>query len=160
MALTASAGCAGKKTETTNADLLSQYSGDKYEVADEVEQEDPDEGSIDPSTLADIENHIDSVYVTDFQHCLEKEMDRYDNRYIHGTFSIEVKIGTDGKVSGEKMVECSIKETKKAEGSDELRDACPEFTKCVLEKVDGWEFPKAPEVPYDHTHVGEVGEAF
>ncbi|MCA9697823.1 MAG: hypothetical protein KC431_09895 [Myxococcales bacterium] len=154
----------------TNEDLLAQYSGDKYAqdmVATDYENVEDQGASIDPRTQASIEDAIRTVWVTDFEACLEKEMSRLENRWIAGDFAIEFTIEPSGMVSGAKMLNEDVKERRTlndkgefvAEGGKAPRVA-ENFGSCVEEKVYKWEFDPAPEVTYTHTYNGKVGEAW
>ncbi len=162
------AGC--KPKAQTNQDLLSEYSGDKYAsdmVATEYETVEDQGDSIDPRTQAAIEDSISTVWVTDFENCLEKEMSRLENRWIAGDFAIEFTIEPSGMVSSASILQNDIRERRTpnaegeyvSEGGAEPREAS-EFSSCVEEKAYKWEFDPAPEVTYTHTYNGSVGEAW
>ena len=160
----AAAGCKNTKTEKpTNSDLYSQfekqdhYSDDIQTASDQVDYEDVGSG-IKPDTLFAIEQAFTEVYVTDFEHCLEAEMSRLENRFVAGTFTIELAIETTGAVSDVRIFDIDIKERRVPEGQA-ARDA-EQFEPCVREKVTAWEFDPPPEIRYVHTHIGSVGEAW
>jgi len=166
--LVAVAGC--KPKQATNQDLLAQYDGSDYQddmVATDYEDVEDQGDSIDPRTQAEIQDTIETVYVTDFETCLEKEMDRLENRWVAGDFSIEFTIETSGMVSAATMLSHDIQERRTlngegkfvSEGGAEPRKA-ENFTSCVEEKVYKWEFDPPPEVTYTHTYNGAVGEAW
>ena len=168
LSLVALAGC--KPKQATNQDLLAQYDGSSYEedmVATDYETVEDQGDSIDPRTQANIQDTIETVYVTDFETCLEKEMDRFENRWVAGEFSIEFTIEPSGMVSGATMLSTDIQERRTlnaegkfvSEGGAEPRKA-ENFTSCVEEKVYKWEFDPPPEVTYTHTYNGMVGEAW
>jgi hypothetical protein len=167
-ALVGTFGC--KPKVQTNQDLLSQYTGDKYTedmVATEYRSVDDQGDAIDPRTLAAIEDAITTVYVSDFEKCLEKEMSRLENRWIAGSFSVEFTIEPSGMVSSARMLSQDIKERRTlndkgeyvAEGGAAARPAS-EFTSCAEERIYKWEFDPAPEVTYTHSYNGQVGEAW
>ena len=158
------AGCKNTKSEKpTNRDLYSQfeqqdhYSDDIQTGSDQVNYEDVGTG-IKPDTLFAIEQAITEVYVTDFEHCLEEEMSRLENRYVAGSFTIEIAIETSGAVSDIRIFDVDVKERRVPEGAT-ARDA-EQFEPCVREKVAAWEFDPPPEVRYLHTHIGRLGEAW
>ncbi|NVB41556.1 hypothetical protein G6O69_27200 [Pseudenhygromyxa sp. WMMC2535] len=162
-------GCANRK-KPTNEDLLAEYSGDKYSqdmVAADYETVEDQGDSIDPRTQASIQDAISTVWVTDFENCLEKEMSRLENRWLAGEFSIEFTIEPSGMVSAATVLEHDIMERRTpnaegeyvSEGGAEPRKA-EEFASCVEEKAYKWEFDPAPEVTYTHTYNGSVGEAW
>jgi hypothetical protein len=161
-------GC--KPKMASNQDLLNEYGGEKYQediVATEYAEVEDQGDSIDPRTQAAIQDTIQTVYVTDFETCLEKEMDRLENRWIAGSFSIEFTIEPSGMVSAATMLDHDIQERRTlndkgefvSEGGKEPRKA-DNFTSCVEEKVYKWEFDPPPEVTYTHTYNGQVGEAW
>jgi hypothetical protein len=166
--LTATLGC--KPKVASNQDLLNEYGGEKYQedmVATDYEVvEDQGEG-IDPRTQAAIQDTITTVYVSDFESCLEKEMSRLENRWIAGDFAIEFTIEPSGMVSAATMLSEDIQERRTlndkgefvSEGGAEPRKA-DQFASCVEEKVYKWEFDPPPEVTYTHTYNGQVGEAW
>ncbi len=150
-------------TEHTNNELYSQfeqqdhYSQDIQTVDGQQTYEDVGTG-IAPATLASIEQTISEVYITDFEHCLEEEMSRLENRWVAGTFTIEMAIETSGTVADVRIFDVDIKERRVADGAA-ARDA-EEFEPCVQGKVADWEFDPPPEVRYVHTHIGRMGEAW
>ncbi len=161
-------GC--KPKQPTNQDLLAEYSGEKYQqdmVATDYEKVESQGSGIDPRTQAAIEDTITSVYVSDFEKCLESEMSRLDNRWVAGDFALEFTIEPSGMVSNVKMLSADVKErrTKDAkgkyvtEGGEPARDA-DQFGQCVEQKVYKWEFDPPPETTYTHTYNGRVGEAW
>jgi hypothetical protein len=154
----------------TNQEMLAEYGGEKYAedmVATEHESTEDQGASIDPRTQAAIEDTIKTVYVSDFEKCLEKEMSRLENRWIAGPFSVEFTIEPSGMVTAVKMLSQDIIERKTmnakgeyvAEGGAEPRKA-DQFSDCVEERVFKWEFDPPPEVTYTHTYNGQVGEAW
>lgn len=160
----AASGC--KTTETvehTNDELYSQfeaqdhYSKDIQTASDQKAYEDVGTG-IKPETLASIETTITEVYITDFEHCLEEEMSRLENRWVAGTFTVEMAIETSGAVSDIRVFDVDLKERRVADGAT-ARDA-DQFKPCIEEKMASWEFDPAPEIRYVHTHIGRMGEAW
>jgi len=168
IALVGALGC--KPKTTTNQDLLNQYSGSKYEsdmVATDYETVEDQGDSIDPRTQAAIQDTITTVYVTDFEKCLETEMSRLENRWIAGDFAVDLTIETSGMVSAVKFLEVDIKERKTlndkgefvSEGGKAPRKA-DNFESCAEAKIYKWEFDPPPEVTYTHSYNGRVGEAW
>lgn len=168
LSLVALAGC--KPKQQTNQDLLSEYSGNKYAedmVATDYEEVEDQGNSIDPRTQAAIDDTIRTVYVSDFEKCLENEMSRLENRWVAGEFAVEFTIETSGMVSAAKMLNEDIQERRTlndegkyvSEGGAEPRKAT-EFGSCVEEKIYKWEFDPPPEATYTHTYNGQVGEAW
>ncbi len=83
-------GCRPK--QATNQEMLAAYGGEKYQediVASDYEATENQGDSIDPRTQASIQDAIETVWVTDFETCLELEMDRLGNRWIGGDFAVE-----------------------------------------------------------------------
>lgn len=168
VALVGALGC--KKKVMTNQDLLNQYTGDKYAsdmVATDYEKTDDQGASIDPRTQAAIEDLIRTVYVTDFEKCLEQEMSRLENRWVAGNFSVEFTIEPSGMVTKVDFLSVDIQERKTlddkgqfvASGGKSPRKA-DKFESCAETKLYKWEFDPAPEVTYTHTYNGKVGEAW
>ena len=154
----------------SNEELLSQYDGSKYEsdmVATDYETVEDQGDSIDPRTQAAIQDTITTVYVTDFEKCLETEMSRLENRWVAGDFAVDITIETSGMVSAVKFLEVDIKERKTlndkgefvSEGGKAPREA-DQFQSCAEGKVYKWEFDPPPEVTYTHSYNGRVGEAW
>lgn len=161
-AMAATACSASKKNQTSNADLYGDYSGNKYEkdmVATEYSQEEgEDQAAIAPRTLAAIEDAITTVYITDIERCLEKDMDEMESRSLAGEFSVEMTIETSGKVSDAKVLMSDVQERKPKEGTEGQHAV--HFDECLVTTMKEWEFDPAPEAKYTHTHVGIVGEAW
>jgi hypothetical protein len=168
VALVGALGC--RQKHATNQELLAEYGGEKYQsdmVATDYENVEDQGDSIDPRTQAAIQDTITTVYVTDFEKCLETEMSRLENRWIAGDFAVEFTIETSGMVSNVKFLEHDVKERKTKnnkgefvpEGGSAPRGA-DNFESCVQEKIYKWEFDPAPEVTYTHTYNGRVGEAW
>jgi hypothetical protein len=166
--LVAGLGC--KPKHATNQELLAEYGGEKYQediVATDYDKTEDQGASIDPRTQAAIQDAIETVWVTDFEACLEIEMDRLSNRWVAGDFSVEFTIETSGMVSAAKFLSSDIKErkTKNAKG-DFVAEGGPEprtadgFGDCIVTKIYKWEFDPPPEVTYTHTYNGRVGEAW
>lgn len=166
--LVAGLGCRPK--HATNQDLLAEYGGEKYQedmVATDYESTEKQGDSIDPRTQAAIQDAIETVWVTDFESCLEVEMDRLSNRWVAGEFSVEFTIETSGMVSAANFLSSDIKERKTknakgefvAEGGEPPRTA-EGFGDCIVTKIYKWEFDPPPEVTYTHTYNGRVGEAW
>jgi hypothetical protein len=166
--LVAGLGC--KPKMATNQELLAEYGGEKYQedmVATDYENTESQGASIDPRTQAAIQDAIETVWVTDFEACLEVEMDRLGNRWVAGDFSVEFTIETSGMVSAAKFLSSDIKERKTknakgefvADGGGEARTA-DGFGDCIVTKIYKWEFDPPPEVTYTHTYNGRVGEAW
>jgi hypothetical protein len=154
----------------SNQEMLNAYGGEKYAddmVATEHESTEDQGDSIDPRTQAAIQDAISTVYVSDFEKCLEKEMSRLENRWVAGPFAIEFTIEPSGMVTAVKMLSEDIVERKTlnakgefvAEGGAAPRKA-DQFSACVEERVFKWEFDPPPEVTYTHTYNGQVGEAW
>jgi hypothetical protein len=168
VALAGAFGC--KPKHATNQELLDQYSGTKYEsdmVATDYETVEDQGDSIDPRTQAAIQDTIETVYVTDFEKCLETEMSRLENRWVAGDFAVDLTIETSGMVSAVKFLEVDIKERKTKNGKGEFvaeGGAAPReadgFESCAEGKVYKWEFDPPPEVTYTHSYNGRVGEAW
>lgn len=154
----------------SNQEMLAEYGGEKYEddiVASEYESTEDQGASIDPRTQAAIQDTISTVYVSDFEKCLEKEMSRLENRWVAGPFSIEFTIEPSGMVTAVKILEQDIIERRTANAKGEFvteGGAAPRkadgFDACVEERVFKWEFDPPPEVTYTHTYNGKVGEAW
>jgi hypothetical protein len=155
------AGCAGKKKGApSNEELLAEFDGSGYEVEEQNPTAGPkeDEGSITPQTMAAIDTAITTTYVRDFEKCLEKEMERLENRWVAGTFTVEIDITTKGAVDKIKILELDVKE-RKTKPNAEPRNA-DNFGPCIEAAMKEWEFDPPPEVYYTHTHTGRVGEAW
>ncbi|PRP93804.1 hypothetical protein ENSA5_42060 [Enhygromyxa salina] len=166
--LSAAVGC--KPKVASNQDMLAEYGGEKYSedmVATDYETVEDQGDSIDPRTQAAIQDTISTVYVTDFEACLEKEMDRLENRWVAGTFAIEFTIEPSGMVSGAEMLQEDIEERRTLNDKGEYVSSggatprkAENFGACVEEKVYRWEFDPPPEVTYSHTYNGQIGEAW
>ena len=122
--------------------------------------------SISPRELEFIQMTIEE-YKGDFEHCLEDEMERMDNRWIAGHFSVEFHISTKGVTSDVKVIEDEVVErrTKDGEGKFVSEGGAPpraaeKFAQCVHDKLVDWEFDPPPETDYVHTYNGNVGEAW
>lgn len=159
-------GCAKRqlsKMDSEEADLASQYDGSDYSEdmvqADNSEVHEDQGDSISPQALASIQDTITNVYERDFGRCLQEDMDAYDNRWIAGTFTVEFKINTGGKVIEVNLLEEDIKEQRLPPGQKEARLA-KLFGPCIENAIYKWEFEVPPEVEYVHTYTGKVGEAF
>ncbi|MCA9661059.1 MAG: hypothetical protein KC486_22145 [Myxococcales bacterium] len=166
VALAMSGGCAKRQLNKMDAQedkLAAQYDGSSYEedmVQADASQEYEDQGdSISPEALAGIQDTITNVYERDFGRCLQEDMDAYNNRWIAGTFAVEFRINTKGKVTEVSLLEEDIKEIKLPPGQKEPRKA-KLFGPCIERAIYKWEFEKPPEVEYVHTYTGQVGEAF
>lgn len=166
--LIAALGC--RPQQPTNQDLLTEYSGERYQqdlVATEYATVEDQGEAIDPRTQAAIDDTIRTVYVADFAECLEKEMDRLENRWVAGTFSVEFTIEPTGMVSSVELLGQDIKERRTpndkgeyvSEGGAAAREA-EQFGDCIETYIYKWEFDPPPEVTYSHTYNGEVGEAW
>jgi hypothetical protein len=166
--VTASFGCRPKMA--SNQELLNSYGGEKYSqdmVATEYEVTENQGDSIDPRTQAAIQDTISTVYVSDFEKCVEKEMDRLENRWVAGTFAIEFTIETSGMVSAATLLQEDIIERRTPNAKGEFvteGGAAPRkaenFGSCITALVYKWEFDPPPEVTYTHTYNGQVGEAW
>lgn len=156
-------GCAKKgPPPTSNEALLDQFGGDEY--ADDFVTADrsgnhKDQGqAVSAEAQLAVQDALQEVYLTDFSSCLEDEMKRLDNRYIAGPFTVELTIGTDGRVKKANFVEWDIKERRTVEGQEPR--IAEEFPSCIQEAVKEWEFEPAPEAQYVHSYSGKVGEAW
>ncbi|HFE45773.1 MAG TPA: hypothetical protein ENJ18_09845 [Nannocystis exedens] len=165
LVLTAS-GCAKRqlqKMDSEEAELAAQFDGSEYSEdmvqADNSEVYEDQGESISPQALASIQDTITNVYERDFGRCLQQDMDAYDNRWIAGTFTVEFKINTDGKVIEVNLLEEDIEERRLPPGQKQARKA-KLFGSCVENAIYKWEFEVPPEVEYVHTYTGKVGEAF
>lgn len=166
--LVAGLGC--RPQQKTNQELLDAYGGEKYQddiVASDYEDTKDQGASIDPRTQAAIQDAIETVWVSDFETCLEAEMDRLGNRWVAGDFAVEFTIETSGMVSGAKFLSSDIKErkTKNAKGDfveegGEAPRVADGFGDCIVKKIYKWEFDPPPEVTYTHTYNGRIGEAW
>jgi hypothetical protein len=160
--LLSSTGCK-RAHQTTNEELYSAFENNEYEedmVAAHPEEEvHEDQGKgIKARTLANIDDTIRTVYLTDFERCLEVEMERLDNKALGAEFTVEFTIETDGKVSRAKMLEMRAGETK-TKNKAPPREA-DQFDDCVEKALREWDFDPPPEVQYTHTYTGRVGEAW
>lgn len=121
------------------------------------------QASVSPKTLSAIQDTMESVYERDFGRCLQRDMEEYENRWIAGTFSVEVTIATSGKVVGVNLPAVDIKERRPPKGVPKDKFQPREaklFAPCVEESAFKWEFDPAPEVEYVYTYTGKVGEAY
>ena len=102
--LSASACAAKRATANQNEGeekLFSSYSGEEYEKemqTAEGEQTNDQGGSVSPGVLQNITDTLENLYARVFSRCLLKDMEEFDNRWIAGTFTVEVTIMTDGKI--------------------------------------------------------------
>lgn len=158
-----SSGCAGKKKQqhSTNEELMAQFAGEEY--ADDVvsvhpEQHEDQGQAVSAEAQLAVQDSIQEVYLVDFENCLEEEMDRLENRYVAGDFTIELHIGTDGRVSRVKFIEEDVRERRVAEGATPKK--AKGFAECIRRATKEWEFSPAPEAAYVHTYSGRVGEAW
>ena len=163
------AGGCKKAQQTTNADLAEAYDQHHYDdmvTTEEYETHEDQGASISPRELEFIQQTIEE-YRGDFEHCLEAEMDRLENRWVAGNFVVEFHISTKGKVSEVKVLEEDVKERRTegpdgtwvSEGGKPARVA-DQFGQCVHDKLLDWEFDPPPETDYVHTYNGQVGEAW
>ena len=137
-------GCAKKKVKT-NQELGDEFSGGKYSedmVALDYENTEDQGASISPQAQAQIQDTIETVFVTDFEKCLEVEMERLENRWVAGPFAIEFTIETSGLVSSANVLSSEILErrTQDADGKFVSSGGKPpreatEFNGCVEEKA-------------------------
>ena len=119
--------------------------------------------SVSPRTLSSIQDTMESVYERDFGRCLQRDMEAFENRWLAGTFSVEVTIATSGKVTNVVLPAVDIKERRPPKGvpKDKFKPRDAElFPICVQESAFKWEFDPAPEVEYVYTYTGKVGEAY
>jgi hypothetical protein len=169
MALSLTA-CKKKGQETTNAEFAEMYDQHNYDDMETTEEYNTyeDQGaSISPREMEAIQQTIEE-YAGDFEHCLETEMDRLDNRWVAGPFAVEFHISSkSGKVTEVTVTEVDVKErrTKNAEGEYVSEGgAAPRvadgYAQCVHDKLMDWEFDPAPNTDYVHTYTGEIGEAW
>ncbi|MEZ4451717.1 MAG: hypothetical protein R3B09_19785 [Nannocystaceae bacterium] len=166
VAVAGATGCTKRQLNKMNSEedaLYGKYQGEDYEkdmVQSEQSKDYADQGqSIAPKTLASIQDTITNVYERDFGRCLQLDMEEYSNRWIAGTFTVEFKIDTKGKVIEVNLLEEDIKERRLPPGQKEARSA-KKFGPCIEQSIYKWEFDPAPEVVYVHTYTGKVGEAF
>jgi hypothetical protein len=168
--LALSSGCARRQTDKMNQgeqDLFASYQKSDYEkdmVTHDGEQDYKDQGQgVSPGVLKSIQDAVENVYERDFGRCLQRDMEAFENRWIAGTFSVEVTIATSGKVIGVNLPAVEIKERRPPKGvpKDKFqpREAAL-FAPCVEESAFKWEFDPAPEVEYVYTYTGKVGEAY
>lgn len=169
LAAVALGGCKKNNQGTTNAEFAAMY--DQHHYDDMVTTEEyntyEDQGaSISPRELEFIQQTIEE-YKGDFEHCLEIEMEKMENRWIAGHFSVEFHISTKGKVSDVKVIENDVQErrTKDKDGNYVSEGGAPPrmaegFAGCVHDKLVDWEFDPPPETDYVHTYNGQVGEAW
>ncbi|HEY8377622.1 MAG TPA: hypothetical protein VIK91_14100 [Nannocystis sp.] len=121
------------------------------------------QASVSPKTLASIQDTVTNVYERDFGRCLQRDMEAYENRWIAGTFSMEVTINTAGKVTNVNIPMIDIKERRPPKGVPKDKFQPREaklFASCVEESAFKWEFDPPPEVEYVYTYTGKVGEAY
>ncbi|TPV97027.1 MAG: hypothetical protein B7733_01685 [Myxococcales bacterium FL481] len=153
--------CGPKSSGTTNADMVGAYSDNKYKsdmvTADEYEEHEDQGDAISPRTLANIDDTILSVYTADFEACLEKEMERLETKWLAGTFTVEFRIDTSGKVHDVNVLNMDVKERKGFEGEPRVAD---QFDDCLKNLLVEWQFDPPPEAEFVHTYNGELGEAW
>ena len=162
--------CKKNGGESSNADFAQMY--DKHHYDDMVTTADDnvheDQGaSISPREMELIQQTIEE-YAGDFEHCLEVEMDRLENRWIAGPFAVEFHISAaSGKVTEVTVTQLDVQErrTKNADGAFVQEGGAPArkaegYGQCIHDKLMDWEFDPPPEVDYVHTYTGEIGEAW
>ena len=161
-------GCATTpKQGPSNADLMVDIEADGDDYEDDMitgNKYQTSKGSGDtaltPEEQESIEMLIGNVYIDDVQNCLSQEMSRFENTEIGGQFTLEITIGTDGQVSGARMIKHSVKELKPAVEGQEQRVA-DGFETCVVDAAKTWEFiDPTPSSVYTHTYFGAVGSQF
>lgn len=162
--------CKKKGQETTNAEFAEMYDKHHYDdmvTTDEYNNYSEQGDSISPREMELIQQTIEE-YAGDFEHCLEVEMDRLENRWIAGPFAVEFHISSKtGKVTEVRVTEADIKERRTkdkdgnfvTEGGAEPRMA-DQYGQCIHDKLMDWEFDPPPEVDYVHTYTGDIGEAW
>ena len=173
VAVALSTGCAKNKrpSNQTMYDEFAQSDHYSEDIESDHYEETKDQGaSIDPRTQAIIDGQIREVYVTDFERCLEKDMDELENRWVAGTFTIEFHIDTKGKVTESKVLSMDVKERKtknskgqlvsEQEGGGAAPREASHFKSCLEKVLLEWEFDPPPEVAFTHTYNGQVGEAW
>ncbi|MEE9382167.1 MAG: hypothetical protein V3V08_01975 [Nannocystaceae bacterium] len=154
--------CAHKQQQTTNAELLAAHDGNAYEeeivTADGYESHEDQGASISPRTLAHIDDTIRSVYNTDFERCLEKEMDRLETKWLAGAFTVEFHIDTKGNVHDVNVLNMEVGERRVPKGQTPRK--ADQFGPCLKERLVEWQFDPAPEAAFVHTYTGELEEAW
>ena len=166
LAVALASGCGPKDNSSTNAELLAGYNDNEYNediVTGEAYEHHEDQGdSISPRVLASINDTIETVYTTDFEHCLESEMERLETSWLGGSFTVQMDIGTDGNVTNVIVLKMKIGETRvKGKGKDKPKPrAADQFDECLVKLLGEWSFDPAPEANFTHTYNGKVGEAW
>ena len=164
LALTAASlsACAKKQEPTSNSALLDEISGDEYDddfvTADGAGRHEDQGTAVSAEAQLAVQDAIQEVYIVDFERCLEIEMDRLNNRYVAGDFTVELSIGTDGRVSKVNFIKWDIQERRTVEGASPRK--ADEFPGCLEQAAKEWQFDPPPERAYVHTYAGRVGEAW
>ncbi len=172
-ALLSLSACASKleKNSTSNAAIASRYENNKYiddiETVDASPEHEDQGAAIDPRTQAAIDDTIRTVYDTDFERCLEADMDELENRWLAGVFTVEFTIETSGVVSSARVLSMDIEERRTPNADGKYVSAggaaprkAPSFKQCLEQSLLQWEFDPPPEVKYTHTYNAQIGEAW
>ena len=84
-------------------------------------------------------------------------MERLDTKWLAGSFALEFRIDTSGKLHDVKVLSADVKERKGFDGTP--RDA-DQFDDCLKRLLVEWQFEPPPEAAFVHTYNGEVGAAW
>lgn len=162
MAMATVVGCRPKEP-FDNPDVAAGFRGSEYEQSmvqpNSNDAPPQSSGSISPQTLSVIETTISNVYETDFERCLEHEMEVHETRFLRAKFAVQFTVGTDGRVSAVDVLELGARR-QDATGADLGDIPTDEIDQCIRSAVALWEFSPPPEAVYVHTYNGLIGEAF
>jgi hypothetical protein len=154
-----------KRHQVSNDELAAEYDSNKYGsdivTAQQYEEHEDQGASVSVRQMAVIDDTISTVYVKDFERCLEVDMNEFENRWIGGQFSVEFTIEKTGKISSAKILNSDVRERKSPGGGaleGEGRVAAG-FNDCVQKALLEWEFDP-PDAQFKHTYNGKVGEAW
>jgi hypothetical protein len=152
-----------KRRQTDNPDVAADYKDNQYQddvVTARMRNDYENQGKgIDPKTLTQIEDTIQTVYQRDIERCLEDQMSEHNTRFLRSVFVVEFHIDTSGQAGDAKILEIAMRK-QNAKGSDLGEVPADGLKSCIQAAIGEWEFEPAPEVEYVHTYRGQVGEAF
>ena len=110
-----------------------------------------------PALIASYQDMVHEVYFSDFERCLEEQMEAEETMYMRSAFTLDITVARDGSTKSVKIDHLVIK-VRNYEGKD-LKDGNAQgMSDCVTTAAAGWEFEPKPSAPTNFRVDGKVGD--
>lgn len=112
---------------------------------------------IEPALIATYQNMVRDVYFSDFERCLEDQMESEETMYMRSAFTLSITVAADGTTNGVHTQDMAIK-VRNYEGRDLADGNAEAMSDCITTAAAQWEFEPLPPREMTFKVDGSVGD--